>query len=90
MNQVFCQKYQRLLPAMAKAPMPGPVGQQLQQQYSQQAWDEWLKLQTMLINEKQLSLMDPAARSYLGEQRQKFMQNQEHDTAAGYVPLESQ
>ena len=70
--------------------MPGPVGQQLQQQYSQQAWDEWLKLQTMLINEKQLSLMDPAARSYLGEQRQKFMQNQEHDTAAGYVPLESQ
>ena len=70
--------------------MPGPVGQQLQQQYSQQAWDEWLKLQTMLINEKQLSLMDPAARSYLGEQRQKFMQNQEHDTAAGYVPLKSQ
>ena len=89
MNQIFCQKYQRDLPAMLKPPMPGDLGLQLQQQYSQQAWDEWLKLQTMLINEKQLSLIDPAARKYLSSQREKFLSNQQYDEPAGYVAPEN-
>ena len=90
MPDIFCQKYQRLLPALERAPMPGATGAQIQQNYSRQAWEQWLQLQTTLINEKQLRLSDPATRSYLNEQRQKFLNNEEHDTAAGLQPLESE
>ena len=40
----------------------------------------------MLINEKQLSLMDPEARKYLQEQMDKFLSGQGHDRAEGFVP----
>jgi Fe-S cluster biosynthesis and repair protein YggX len=53
---------------------------------SKQAWQEWLKQQTMLINEKHLNVMDPATRPYLDEQRDRFLNNEDHDRAEGYTP----
>ena len=73
---VFCRKFQRQLPALARPPFPGPDGEALQQQVSQQAWDEWLVNQTKLINEYQLNPLDPATRSYLKQQRALFLNNQ--------------
>ena len=40
----------------------------------------------MLINEKQLNLMDPETRKYLQQEMDKFLNNQEYDRAEGYVP----
>jgi Fe-S cluster biosynthesis and repair protein YggX len=40
----------------------------------------------MLINEKQLNLMDKDTRVYLNEQMEKFFNNEEVDQAEGYVP----
>ena len=40
----------------------------------------------MLINEKQLSLMDLDTREYLKAEMDKFLNNEEHDIAEGYVP----
>jgi hypothetical protein len=40
----------------------------------------------MLINEKQLSMMNPDHRRYLQEEMAKFLSNEAHDTATGYVP----
>ena len=40
----------------------------------------------MLINEKQLSLMDPESRKYLQQEMEKFLNNEQHDKAEGYVP----
>ena len=53
---------------------------------SAQAWNEWQDLQTMLINEKHLNMMDKEARKYLNEQRDKFLSGEEVDRAEGYVP----
>ena len=51
-----------------------------------QAWEEWLKRQTMLINEKHLSLMDKEARVYLNQVREKFLTGDDEDSVAeGYV-----
>ena len=50
------------------------------------AWDEWLAHQTMLINEKRLNLMDMTARTYLNEQRDRFLSGAAYDSAEGYVP----
>ena len=53
---------------------------------SAQAWNEWQDLQTMLINERHLNMMDKEARKYLNEQRDNFLSGEEVDRAEGYVP----
>jgi Fe-S cluster biosynthesis and repair protein YggX len=83
---VFCRKYQRDMEGLDKPPFPGPKGLDLFENISKQAWQEWVSHQTMLINEKKLNMMDLTARSYLTEQRDKFLSGEAFDQADGYVP----
>ncbi len=83
---VFCRKYQKEMEGLPVPPMPGAKGQDIYEHVSKQAWTEWQKLQTMLINEKHLSLIDPRSREYLMEQLEKFLSNADYDKAEGYVP----
>jgi Fe-S cluster biosynthesis and repair protein YggX len=83
---VLCTKYQKELEGLAVPPLPGAKGQEIFETISAKAWQEWIQLQTMLINEKQLNMMDIAARNYLSEQREKFFNNEEHEHAEGYIP----
>jgi len=85
---VFCRKYQKDLPALTSPPYPGPKGKEIFDTVSRQAWQEWQKQQTMLINEKQLSMMNIDHRRYLQEEMDKFFANELHDVAEGYVPTE--
>ena len=85
---VLCRKYAKELPGLSRPPMPGPIGEELFNTVSERAWGEWQALQTMLINENHLSLRDPQARTYLTEQREKFLNNEDWDRPAGYVPPE--
>ena len=73
MAKVFCKKFQKELDAMMFPPLPGEKGEELMQNYSQTAWDEWIKLQTMLINEYRLTPVDPKARKFLEEEMEKFL-----------------
>ena len=83
---VICRKYQKEMEGLDRPPYPGPVGQDIYDNVSKQAWQEWTDHQTMLINEKHLSLMDPNSRKYLQEEMQKFLSGEEFDKAEGYVP----
>ncbi len=85
---VFCKKYQKELEGLAVPPLPGPKGQEIFDTVSAQAWQEWMQQQTMIINEKQLNMMDMSARTYLAEQRDKFFNNEDFEQAEGYVPPE--
>ena len=85
-NTVFCRKYQQELPALPFPPLPGKQGQEIQATVSKKAWEEWQALQTRLINEKHLNVMDPESRKYLTEQREKFLSGSDFDQAEGYVP----
>ena len=85
---VHCRKYNKELPGLPVPPYPGAKGQELYETVSQQAWSEWLQQQTMLINEKHLSLADAEHRKYLQEEMEKFLNNEEFDQAEGYVPEE--
>ncbi len=71
--------------ALDRAPLPGAKGQEILQNVSKQAWQEWQHLQTMLINEKQLNLMQPESRKYVMEQMDKFFNNEVTDKLSGYV-----
>ena len=53
---------------------------------SKEAWDAWLKHQTMLINENRLNMADARARKYLATQMERHFFGEGADAAQGYVP----
>ena len=83
---VHCKKYDKELPALAAPPYPGPKGQKIFETVSKQAWGEWQAQQTMLINEKQLNMMNADDRKYLQNQMDRFLNNEDFDRAEGFVP----
>ena len=85
---VLCRKYKEELEGLDAPPLPGAKGQQIFDTVSKKAWLEWQTTQTMLINEKNLSLIEPEARKYLSEQMERFLDNQPIDHAEGYVAPE--
>ena len=87
---VFCRKYQTELEGLDFAPFPGAKGQEFFEHVSKQAWQEWLKHQTKLINEKRLNVFDPEAKKFLEEQRTKFFNNDDSvEKAEGWKPEEN-
>ncbi len=85
-RSVLCRKYRQELPGLAAPPLPGPLGEDIFANVSAKAWGEWQTVQTMLINEHHLSMVDPQARQYLTEQMRKFLANGDYDRPEGYVP----
>ena len=83
---VFCRKYQKEMEGLDAPPYPGAKGQDIFDNISKQAWEEWQAHQTMLINERQLKMMDPEARKFLQEEMDKFMAGEDYAQADGYVP----
>jgi len=83
---IFCRKYRSELEGLDAPPYPGPRGQEIFETVSKQAWQEWLAHQTMLINEKQLNMMDADSRKYLQGEMDKFLSGEDYDKAEGYIP----
>ena len=81
----MCSRYGEELEGLEKPPIPGAAGERIFNEVSKKAWLEWQNLQTMLINEKHLKLLDPEARKYLSDQMWRFFTNEEVDRAEGYV-----
>ena len=84
---VMCKKYQQKLEGLDTPPFPGPKGSDIFEHVSKQAWQEWQAHQTMLINEHQLNMMEPEARSFLQQEMDKFMAGEDFAQAEGYVPV---
>ena len=83
---VLCRKYTQELPGLDRPPYPGPKGQEVFNEVSRKAWDEWQKHQTMLINERRLNMMDPEDRRFIQQEMDKFLAGEEYAQADGYVP----
>ena len=47
------------LEGLERPPYPGELGQRIFENVSKQAWQQWLRHQTMFINEYRLSAMTP-------------------------------
>jgi Fe-S cluster biosynthesis and repair protein YggX len=69
---VHCVKLNREAEGLDRQPYPGDLGKRVYENVSKQAWQDWLKHQTMLINEYRLSPVDPKSRKFLEEQMEKF------------------
>ena len=83
---VHCVKLGQEAEGLDRPPYPGELGKRVYEHVSKQAWADWLKHQTMLINENRLSPMDPKARAFLEEQMEKYLFGEGAETPAGYVP----
>ena len=83
---VQCRKYKQELPGLDRAPYPGPKGEDIFTNVSKQAWDEWQKHQTMLINERRLNMMNAEDRKFLQAEMDKLLSGEEYAQAEGYVP----
>ncbi|WP_374354144.1 oxidative damage protection protein [Chitinimonas sp.] len=85
-RMVNCIKLGREAEGLDFPPLPGEMGQKIFNSVSKEAWQAWVKHQTMLINENRLSLADARARQYLAQQMQNYFFGAGADMPQGYVP----
>ncbi len=83
---VNCVKLGKEAEGLQVPPYPGKLGERIYSEVSQEAWQLWLKHQTMLINEYRLSPIDPKARKMLEEEMEKFFFGEGAMQPTGYVP----
>lgn len=79
-RMVQCVRLKTEAEGLDRQPYPGDLGKRVFENVSKQAWQEWLRHQTMLLNEYRLSPIDPKARTYLEEQMEKFFFGSGADT----------
>ncbi len=83
---VHCVRLKQEAEGLDRPPYPGELGQRIFDNVSKQAWQEWLKHQTMLINEYRLSPIDPKARKMLEEEMEKFFFGEGGDLPPDFKP----
>ena len=88
-RMVHCVKLGREAEGLDRPPYPGELGKRIFENVSKEAWQAWLRQQTMLINEYRLSPIDPKARKFLEEQMEKFFFGEGAETPPDYVPPEN-
>jgi len=65
---------------------PGELGKRIYEQISKEAFEQWKRHQTMLVNENRLNLADQRARQYLARQMEQFLFGGGAEQPAGFVP----
>ncbi|RLW68783.1 MAG: oxidative damage protection protein [gamma proteobacterium symbiont of Stewartia floridana] len=83
---VECVKLKREAEGLDRQPYPGDLGLRIFENVSKEAWQEWLRHQTMLINENRLSPVDPKARKFLEEQMEQFFFGEGSELPPDYKP----
>jgi len=85
-KMVNCVVLKKEAEGLDKAPYPGEIGQRILENASKEAWQMWMKQQTMLMNENKLSPMDPKHRQFLVEEMEKFFFGEGSAKVEGYTP----
>lgn len=83
---VFCIKLKREADGLDLPPSPGDLGKRIYESVSKEAWADWLKHQTMLVNEYRLNLSDVRARKYLQTQMEAHFFGDGAEVASGFIP----
>lgn len=86
-RMVNCVKLKKEAEGLVYPPFPGELGKRIWQNVSKEAWDEWTRLQTMMVNEYQLNLADASARQHLRAQCERyFFGDGSADAVPNYQP----
>lgn len=85
---VFCAYLKQEAEGLDFQLYPGEVGKRIFDNISKPAWAEWIKKQTMLVNEKKLNMMNPEHRQLLESEMVSFLFEGKEVHIEGYVPVE--
>jgi Fe-S cluster biosynthesis and repair protein YggX len=85
-HSVKCARLGKEAEGLEKPPFPGEEGRRIYESVSKEAWQGWLKLQTMLINEHRLTPFEPSAREFLAGERGKYLFGDGAQMPEGYTP----
>jgi len=73
-------------PGLDRMPYPGDLGQRIFDNVSQEAWQQWVEHQTMLINENRLTPIEPKDRQFLEAEMEKFFFGGGSDRPQEFTP----
>ena len=83
---IHCSMLNKETEGLDYAPYPGELGKRIYDNISKEAFEQWKRHQTMLVNENRLNLADARARQYLARQMEQFLFGGGADQPTGYVP----
>ncbi|QEP43673.1 oxidative damage protection protein [Ectothiorhodospiraceae bacterium BW-2] len=85
-RMVQCVKLGKEALGLERITYPGELGKRVFESVSQEAWQMWLKQQTMLINEYRLTPIDPNHRKMLENEMEKFFFGEGGSKPEGFTP----
>ncbi|MFA5521914.1 MAG: oxidative damage protection protein [Castellaniella sp.] len=85
-RMVDCVKLKKQAEGLEYPPYPGDLGARIWKSISQRAWEQWMEIQTRLVNEHRLNLADVRARRWLAAQMEDYLFEDADVEARGYVP----
>jgi len=71
-RKVQCVKLGKQAEGLDFAPWPGELGRRLFENVSKEAWQDWLRQQTILINEYKLNPLQAEHKRYLADQMEAW------------------
>jgi Fe-S cluster biosynthesis and repair protein YggX len=85
-RMVQCVKLKKEAEGLDRAPYPGELGKRIFEAVSKEAWQAWLRHQTILINENRLSPIDPQHRAFLEKEMEKFLFGEGSELPEAFTP----
>ena len=85
-RMVNCVKLGKEAEGLERQPYPGELGKRIFENVSKEAWQLWMRQQTMLINEYRLSPVNPKHREMIEQQMEQFLFGDGSAAPEGYVP----
>ena len=83
---VHCVKLGRDLPGLDAPPWPGPLGQRIYENVSEEAWEQWEERMKMILNEYRLLPFQKEAQVLIAKQMEEFFFGEVAAPPPGYVP----
>ena len=85
-RMVFCAKLQRQLPGLDAPPWPGPLGQRILNEVSEEAWEMWEERMKMILNEYRLLPFQKEAQDLVAKHMEQFFFGDGQALPEGYTP----
>jgi Fe-S cluster biosynthesis and repair protein YggX len=83
---VHCVKLHQDLPGLDAPPWPGPLGQRIYEQVSQEAWELWEERMKMILNEYRLLPFQKEAQDLIAKHMEEYFFGADAALPPGYVP----
>jgi Fe-S cluster biosynthesis and repair protein YggX len=85
-RMVNCVRLKKEAEGLDRPTYPGDLGKRIFENVSKEGWQDWVKQQTILMNEYRLSPIDPKARKFLEEEMDKFFFGEGDSKIDNWIP----